>query len=206
MKSGFIFLSTLLLTSILVLVNSSAVSAETDEGILSASGSASASGDSGEVAAASGNNRFVVWYDYTPGNYDIFFRRSTDNGANWQPTVNLSTNPGPSYVPQIAVSGANVYVVWSQQTTDGSLADIYVRKSTDNGATWKSIVNISNNAGDSTSPQIAVSGSNVYVTWYDQTPGKADIFLRRSADNGSTWKAVKNLSSNAGFSYLVAVG
>src|SRR5262245_47690125 len=72
--------------------------------------SGAASSDPGQIVIASGNNRFAVWQDSTPGNLDIFFRRSTDNGATWQPTVNLSNNAGPSIDPQITVSGANVYV------------------------------------------------------------------------------------------------
>ena len=30
--------------------------------------------------AAQGNNVYVVWQDNTPGNYDIFFTHSSDNG------------------------------------------------------------------------------------------------------------------------------
>lgn len=66
---------------------------------------------SSEVSAASGSNRFVVWTDESTGNPDIFFRRSTDNGATWQPALNLSNNPGRSLHPQIAVSGSNVHVL-----------------------------------------------------------------------------------------------
>jgi hypothetical protein len=210
------------------------------------------SAGSDQVAAASGSNRFVVWYDGTPGNFEIFFRRSTDNGATWQPAINLSTNPGHSYNPQIAVSGSNVYIIWTQYSSDGSLADVFFRgstnnggvwgpkvkisssgtnfsfftpriaasgsnvyitwqddgavdvfsrRSTDGGASWKSIQNLSNNADDSFDPQVATSGSNVYVVWYDKTAGNYEILLKRSTDSGATWKAVKNLSNNAGSSF-----
>jgi hypothetical protein len=154
--------------------------------------------------AALGSNVDVTWNDDTPGNFDILFRRSTDNGATWKSIVNISNNAGDSYTPQIAVSGSNVYVTWYDFTT--VKAESLLRRSTDNGATWKSIVNISNNAGGSNSPQVTTVGSDVYIIWQDDTPGNDDIFLRRSADNGATWKTVKNLSANAGFSYLVAVG
>ena len=90
---------------------------------------------SGDVSAASGSNRFVVWEDNTPGNYDILFKRSADNGATWQAVKNLSNNPGHSYNPQIVVSGSNVYVVWLQIDSGGTMEDILVRRSADNGAT-----------------------------------------------------------------------
>jgi len=53
-----------------------------------------------------------VWEDNTLGEREIFFRKSTDGGASFDATVNLSNNVGGSFDPQIAVSGNNVYVVW----------------------------------------------------------------------------------------------
>jgi len=158
-------------------------------------------GDSFEPQiAVSGSNVYVVWYDFTPGNYDIMFRRSTDNGATWKAAVNLSNNAGTSFTPQIAVSGSNVYVVWYDYTPGNP--DVFSKRSTDNGATWKTVKNLSTNAGGSFSPQVALSGSNVYVVWYDNTPGELDIFVRRSIDNGATWKPSINLSNSAGISRL----
>ena len=39
--------------------------------------------------AVSGNV-YVVWKDNTPGNDEVFYRRSTDGGATFGSTVNLS--------------------------------------------------------------------------------------------------------------------
>jgi hypothetical protein len=157
-----------------------------------------------EVAAASGTNRFVVWQDNTLGNYEIFFRRSVDDGATWQAIKNLSNNPGPSTNSEIAVYGSNVYVVWLQQNADQTLSDIFFRRSTDYGATWKPFVKItsSGNVGGST-PQVINSGSNIYVVW-EQPDG--DVYFRRSNDNGVSWKLVLNLSSNPGSSREEQIG
>jgi Neuraminidase (sialidase) len=131
-------------------------------------------------------------------------RRSTDNGATWKPVKNLSNNAGDSNTPEIAVSGPNVLVTWSDKSNGNY--EIFLRRSVDNGAIFQPLVQISNNAGDSLDPQVTTVGPNVYIAWDDTTPGKYDIFLRRSADNGATWSAVKNLSSNPGYSFLVPVG
>ena len=49
-------------------------------------------------------------------------------------------------------------------------------------------INLSNNTGNSVVPQIAVSGSNVYVTWHDDTPaGNNDIFFAVSNNNGTSF-------------------
>ncbi len=158
-----------------------------------------------DVSAASGSNRFVVWSDSTPGNEETFFRRSMDNGATWQATKNLSNNPGHTLFPDIAVSGSNVFVVWLQTNADNSLQDIFFRRSTDDGATWKPIIKItaSGTVGYARTPQVIASGSNVYVVW-DQFDG--EVYFRRSSDNGATWKSLVNISSNPGRSNSEGIG
>jgi hypothetical protein len=149
--------------------------------------------------AASGNNVYIVWEDNTPGNPEILYRRSTDGGANFGATVNLSNNALSSLDPAIAASGNNVYVVWYDNTP--SNFEILYRKSTDGGASFDATVNLSNNAGFSAAPAIAVSGDNLYVVWHDNndTPVN-EILYRRSSDGGASFNAVINLSNNAGSS------
>jgi hypothetical protein len=38
---------------------------------------------------------------------------------------------------------------------------------------------LTNTAGDSWSPLIAVDGSNIYVVWCDSTPGNGEIYFRK---------------------------
>ena len=148
--------------------------------------------------AVSGNNIHVVWGDSTPGNDDILYRISLDNGGTFPNVIkNLSGNAGLSDAPRIAVSGNNVHVVW-QDDTPGNTEILY-RRSLDGGATFPNIIkNLSGNIGSSFNPAIAASGNNVHVVWNDDTPGNFDILYRRSLDNGGTFpNVIKNLSSNA---------
>ena len=149
--------------------------------------------------AVQGNNVYVVWQDNTPGNYDIFFAHSSDNGSSFAPILNLSNNNGSSQLPQIAVQGNNVYVVW-QDNTPGNY-DIFFAHSSDNGNSFAPISNLSNNNGTSQLPQIAVQGNNVYVVWQDNTPGNYDILFKRFLSNGTKFND-RNLSKNNGTSQL----
>jgi hypothetical protein len=159
--------------------------------------------DAQEVNAASGTNRFVVWQDVSgAGPFDVFFRRSTDDGATWQPSVNLSNNPGSSTNPKIAVSGASVFVAWSQGNADNTKSDILLKRSTNNGQTWSGNIKITPGGTCSATSchaieSLTASGTNVFLV----TSMSGDIFLRRSSDNGATWKSPVNLSSNAGRSF-----
>jgi hypothetical protein len=144
--------------------------------------------------AASDSNVYVTWQDEDLD--DVFFKRSTDGGATWKPIVNLSDNADRSIDPRVAASGSNVYTVWADETAGNF--EILLKRSTDNGATWEEVQNISNNGGASTSPEIAVSGPHTYLAWTDRSTGtgRNNILFSRSADNGATWQPAFDLSSD----------
>jgi hypothetical protein len=66
-----------------------------------------------------------------------------------------------------------------------------------NGTSFSTPINLSNNTGFSQLPQIAASGSNVYVTWQDTTPGNNDIFV---ITNAQPFGIPVNISNNPGTS------
>lgn len=148
---------------------------------------------------------YTVWQDNTPGNFKTLYKRST---ISFDPTGILSaTVVGSPFInsgsPAVAASGNNVYVVWSEHTDDD--VHLLYRRSTDGGATFGGTINLSNNAGSSDRPAIAASGNNVYVVWFDNTPGNAEILYRRSTDGGGTFGSTINLSNNAGSSFEPAI-
>jgi hypothetical protein len=211
MKTASFLLAGLLVATVFVVSGNSSATTSFAEEIrepdrTAAPFSNSAASDPGQVVIASGNNRFAVWQDTTPGNSDIFFRRSTDNGVTWQPLVNLSNNPGPSISPQITVVGANVYIVWAQENAAGTTVDAFFIRSLNNGATWGPKVRISTADTDNiftTRPQVAASGAFVYVTWLDYgTAGSSEAFFRRSINNGGTFQGVVNISNSANVDHL----
>jgi hypothetical protein len=51
------------------------------------------------------NTVYIVWTDNSPGNYDIFFIKSTDGGNTFSKPLNLSNDPGLSYLPRIVTAG-----------------------------------------------------------------------------------------------------
>ena len=138
-------------------------------------------GPPGPSGVVNASNAYVVWEDETLGNDEIFFRASQGLG-----TINVSNNTGSSENPQIATSGNNVYVTWEDTTPAGNL-DIFFAASNNNGTSFGTPINLSNNTGNSEDPQIAASGNNVYVTWQDNTPGNIDIFFAASNNNGTSF-------------------
>jgi len=153
--------------------------------------------------AASGTNVYAVWRDDTSGFRQIYFRRSLDSGSTWQAAKKLSNTEAYKGDPAIAASGSYIYVIWSDNSP-GKM-DLYLRRSTDNGATWKALVQFTDNAGDSLYPAIVASNANVYVAWQDETTGNAEIYFRRSSDYGATWQTAKMITDNYGESQFPAI-
>ena len=165
-------------------------------------------GDSNFAALAvnSSSGIHVVWYDDTPGNHEIYSRRSTNGGSTWTVTKRLTWNSGSSYHPTITVDSTNnIHMTWNDDSNDGNF-EIYCKRSTDGGSTWPKFKRLTRNAGDSFRPVIAVgSSSTIHVAWHDRTFLSPDIFYRRSTDGGNTWDGAKRLTWNAGFSEYPAI-
>lgn len=65
--------------------------------------------------------------------------------------------------------------------------EIYYRRSDDGGRTFGPEQRLTNAAGASQRPSIAVDGKSVYIAWFDARGMDPEIYLRSSADGGSTW-------------------
>jgi hypothetical protein len=143
-------------------------------------------------------NLHVIWYDNTPGNNEIFYKKSTDGGTTWI-TKRLTYNSGSSLFPAItADSNSNIHVVW--QDTSPSNDEIYYKKSADGGTTWKTR-RLTFSSGESEIPAIAVeSNDHIHVVYDDDTPGNSEVYYKKSTDGGATWRT-KRLTWNSGSSY-----
>jgi hypothetical protein len=151
----------------------------------------------------SGQYVHVVWADYRNNQMlsrgDIYYNRSTDYGATWLANdVRLDTDvagAADSWAPQMACVGSHVYVTWPDWRNASNSRDIYFQHSADNGATWLAtdVKLDSSTAGQSRDPQIACTGQNVYVAWYDSRNDgndiNSDVYFNRSTNNGGTWLA-----------------
>lgn len=163
----------------------------------------SAGGVADQQLTANGNSVFAVWADNTPGNFDIFFRRSTDGGATWGQIINLSATPISSRFPQIAVDGNNVFVIWDDFTDFNSPHKVILRRSTDGGATFLPAQQLSDDppSGQFCFSNIAASGNLVLPYWVDCRPNTFDqTYYRRSLDSGANFDPITLTPGNGGTS------
>jgi hypothetical protein len=144
----------------------------------------------------------VSWHDYTPGNDEVYIKRSTNGGANWI-TKRLTYNSGNSAPTYIAVdTNGHIHLVWNDDTP--SNAEIFYKKSTDGGASWIT-KRLTFNSGNSFFPVIATDTNNhIHVVWFDYSPGNAEIYYKKSTNGGTSW-TTKRLTFNSSLSMLPVI-
>ncbi|MEO0082088.1 MAG: sialidase family protein, partial [candidate division WOR-3 bacterium] len=132
--------------------------------------------------AVSGNSVHVAWDD---GAQTLYYRRSTNAGGSWLSVQTLRASNAAT--ASVAADGNTVLVSYS--VGSGSAWDIYLRRSTDGGASFLSEVLVTDAGTLADISSLSVRGSNCNVVWYDNGSGNYDVRGRRSTDGGATWQS-----------------
>ena len=163
--------------------------------------------DSFPLLAVSGNYVHVVYLENgdTP-QAASYYKRSTDGGNTWGPSVFLATT---TWWGSVAAVGSNVYIDMETKSTPTN-SNVFFIRSTDNGNTWSAQTQISNKAnGRSEDPAIAAEGSSVDLVWNDSRdtyPGKGmAVYYRHSSDSGVTWGPETALTHAPAFTYFPSI-
>ena len=158
-----------------------------------------------DIAIDSSDTIHVVWSDDTPGNNEIYYKRSTDGGTTWSAAKRIAWTAGNSLSPAMAIdSSETLHVVWADYTPGNY--ELYYKSSADAGTTWSAAQRLTWTSGDSYAPAIAIDPSEtLHVVWYDYTPGKTEIYHKSSADAGTTWSAAKRITWTSGWSGGAAI-
>jgi uncharacterized membrane protein len=145
-------------------------------------------GDSKYPSAAIDDNVIhLVWQDDRDGGYEIYYKRSMNNGGTWE-EQRLTSYSGNSVYPAVAVNGSNVHVVWQDDRDGGNC--IYYMSSNDYGENWDfGDVKKLYPSWQAEHPRIAVNGSNLYVVWQEYIYYDCyNVYFMMSKNNGETWE------------------
>ncbi|MEO7324427.1 MAG: sialidase family protein, partial [Dokdonella sp.] len=82
---------------------------------------------------------------------------------------------------------------------DGSEGQkLFAIRSTDNGATWETPIQLTTTPGSSDHGSIIGDGAAVHLAWHDaRDPQNLEIYYRRSLDSGGTWEDEEHVSTGA---------
>lgn len=92
------------------------------------------------LAAGPGGNLLVAWSDARSGGEDVYLRRSSDGGRQWQPLVRIDPDQGGEshYLPHVAVSpGGRVDVVLYQRDATGASMNTVLASSAAGSGTFR---------------------------------------------------------------------
>ncbi len=139
------------------------------------------------------DNALHAVYSYDPDGYDtgdvidVFYRRSTDEGASWEPEIRINDDATltDQWFPTLSVGSTNrVVAAWYDRRVDvaGNLAFLYFsRSSFDGGITWEPSLPVS----DVASPvYLDPSLASCFHGDYDQQvqDGQGRVYLQWSDD------------------------
>jgi len=146
------------------------------------------------VAIDSSDTIHIVWYDSTPGAYEIYYKQSTTGGASWSPAKRLTWTSGNSTDPAVAIDSAGaLHIVWYDDTSGNN--EIYYKQSTTGGASWSPVKRLTWTSGSSADPAVAIdSAGALHIVWQENTSGNDEIYAKNSSDGGTTWTAAKRLT------------
>ncbi len=150
------------------------------------------------AVAVRGRRVYVTWADFRQYNWDIYAAWSRD-GLHFSRNVKVDDAPDFERIddqPSVAVDDmGTVHAAWSDRRETDAETNIFYAQSRDGGRHFStnrrvdSAATAFNPDHDTTSnrwhPRLAVSGSDVLVTWQDDRLGNNDIFFARSSDGGT---------------------
>ena len=145
-------------------------------------------------------NVYAVWSDNSSGLYKVYFTKSVDGGSSFDvPVLVDDTSSGEQFSPALAADGTgDIFIVWEDRGQGD--ADIFLRKydSVTGFETKKQINADTTGITDyDTSPSIAISSDEIYVTWeHRENSGEniPDIYFAWSSNLGDTFPVKSSLS------------
>jgi hypothetical protein len=149
-----------------------------------------------DLAVDSANRLHFVWAEYTSTpKYTLYY--SYTQAASIQ---TIATTNESGMVPAIAVGSSNVYVVWSEGSSDIN----YSNKPLASGS-WSTPITVRSSPVDPlANPAIAVAGSKVHVAWNEGAPD-AEILYKNSDNWAGAPKTVSHDVALGSFSPALAV-
>ncbi len=141
----------------------------------------------------------AIWKRSNGVNDIIQFKHSSDYGMNWSSTLDLSMSGENATNPALATTGNYIYTIWTRQ--DNGVFKTQFRKSTDNGATFSDVIDISPDAFSINNPPKMVISNDakyIYVSWCAFNGMFTDVHVVFSTDFGDFFSSPHVLNKYGG--------
>jgi hypothetical protein len=196
----------LLLYTILLFISTPAVYAQWNPDVRLTNDTAGSIGSYNHTKwiASSGNSIHIVWRDYMDGTSGIYYKRSTNGGSTWSNDFKISGDSSYNFQPSIAVSGSNLHVIWDTYL-NGNEHICYIR-STNGGASWDNLIQLSTSPDLGAGNSISCAGSFINIVWVEMRDGNAELYYKKSTNNGTTWNQDTRVTNTPTISQVPSIG
>lgn len=129
------------------------------------------------------------------GQYDIFYKTSSDGGSTWSEDTPLTNDPDTDLDPSIVqLSTGEMWIVWQSRGTGNY--DLFYKSSSDGGLNWSDKTPLTTDLNDDKHPTIiqALDGK-IWVVWASNRTVIDDLFYKTSSDGGLTWSVEEQLTT-----------
>jgi len=126
----------------------------------------------------------VVWQRNIGGNYDLFYKTSSNHGLSWSNATQLTTDPDTDVSASTTYTwNGTLWVVWASHRT--GVYDLFYKTSADNGLNWTDPIPLVTSGKYDTAPSVmqAPDGS-IWVIWSYEN---LDLYYKTSPDYGLSW-------------------
>jgi hypothetical protein len=142
-----------------------------------------ASDQMGPQLIRQGTEYLMTWYDYRPGNFDIYAARVSAAGTSLDGLgFVVLTAPAPQLTPVVASNGTRHLIAWQ----DNRYYDIGgARVDSPNTVLDLGGFTISTAPNSQRTPAMAFDGANYLIVWQDNRGGTSDIYGVRVSASGT---------------------
>ncbi|MBU1589360.1 MAG: glycoside hydrolase [Actinobacteria bacterium] len=150
-----------------------------------------------QISIDASDVRYVVW-QALPGVYNEVHGSASTDGLTWGAPTLISDSLTESTAPQLEfLPNSDIVVIWSAGNV------IQSSLSTDLGATWGLITDLTAAGPAVGQPTLAVSSAGrVAALWYSTDPGGDNIAQTASSADGQTWAGAIDISATGGSAEL----
>ena len=159
--------------------------------------------DDGSPSIMQANNGtiWVVWSSFRTGDYELFYKTSSNNGASWSGETRLTNDNSWDTSPSIMQAGNGlIWVVWTSDRNGND--DLFYK--TYNGASWSTDILLTKDSYPDQFPSIMQAGNGIiWVVWSSHKTGDYELFYKTF--NGIVWSSPHQLTYNSDFDTMPSI-
>jgi len=135
---------------------------------------------------ASNGSIWLVWASDRNGNFDIFYRTSSNGGGTWSDAFQITTDSRWDTYPAITEDAeGGIWVLWQRKVATSTHT---IWCTTFNGTAWSPETELIADLGTNLNPAIVrLENGSIWLVWASNRSGNYDIFCKTTSNNGLSW-------------------